>query len=240
MQRASTIYAAALVAIACTILLFGCDGTSPTLPSPDGGGDPTAVVIGPLGVQTVESGQTVQLSATMQFPGGRSEDATDKVTWEWTGDPAVGSVSSSGLFTAGDECGSGTIVASYDGLQDSVEITVRVLTGLAVTPAGDREMIPGQTQQFTATATYCGESNVDAQTRQATTEDVTAEAEWSWDGPAGSGSVDEDGTFTAGTTEGEGQVSASFGGLTASSGTITVINSGDVPITISQLEGGNG
>lgn len=238
MQRAS-IYTAALVALVCSVLLYGCDGSSPTLPSPDGGGEPTAVMITPASAQTLDNGQTVAFSATLQFPGGRSEDATDRVTWHWTGDAAVGSVNEDGLFTAGDECGSGSVVASYGDLQDSVEITVRVLTGLTVTPSNALEMIPGQTQQFTATATYCGETNVDSAPQQAATEDVTDEANWSWTAAASVGSVDEDGTFTAGETEGQGQVRASFGGLTASSGTITVINSGDVPINISQREGRN-
>lgn len=239
MQRASTIYTAALSAIVCAVLLYGCDGSSPTLPSPDGDGEPTAVMITPASAQTLDNGQTVAFSATLQFPGGSSEDATDRVTWHWTGDAAVGSVNEDGLFTAGDECGSGSVVASYGDLQDSVEITVRVLTGLTVTPSNALEMIPGQTQQFTATATYCGETNVDSAPQQATTEDVTDEANWSWTAAASVGSVDEDGTFTAGETEGQGQVRASFGGLTASSGTITVINSGDVPINVSQLEGGS-
>lgn len=232
MQAASRIYTAASVAVVCAVLLYGCGGGG-------GRGNPTEVLITPGSAQVIDGGDSIQLSATVRYADGSTEDVTAQVTWQWTGDAAVGSISNAGLFTAGAECGQGTVVVSYNGLQDSMAFTVRLLTGLTVTPAGGMDLCAGATQQFTATATWCGNADGQAVPEQATTEDVTDEADWSWTGAAGTGSVDTGGTFTAGETEGQGRVRASYGGMSADSGMITVINSGDVPINISQLEGGN-
>ncbi|MEA3402519.1 MAG: hypothetical protein U9R79_14875 [Armatimonadota bacterium] len=218
--------------------MMGCQGAyAPTVPSPNEGGEPTAVSLSPSEAQVVLSGETVQFTATLSLPGDRTEDATEESEWSWTGPAAVGSINSEGLFTAGEECGEGTIVVRYaiedgeDGgvLEDTVAVRVRVITGLEVTPAGAMELCAGVTQQFQATLIYCDEDE---------TENVTEQAEWSWTGATGTGGVDASGLFTAGQTEGTGVVRASYADQTASSGTITTINSGDVPITISQSGGG--
>lgn len=120
------------------------------------------------------------------------------------------------IAIVGAGCGGGgpTIPSPDDGAD-------RVLAGLTVMPAEDMQLCLNGSCQFAAIASY-READGPATAAALTTEDVTARAKWTWTGTTGTGCI-EGGCFTAGSAEGEGRVEASYGGLTASSGTVTVV-----------------
>jgi hypothetical protein len=132
---------------------------------------------------TLQPGQTRQFSATVT---GSSNTA---VTWTATG----GTVSSGGLFTAGTTTGSNFIVTATSAADStktasaSVIIQPAPVVSVTVSPTS-ATLLPGATQQFTATVT--GSSNTA----------VT----WTATG----GNVSSSGLFTAGTTTGGFAVTA--------------------------------
>jgi len=130
---------------------------------------------------------------------------------------AVLTAAAAWVAIAGAGCGGGgPTTPAPDGGAD------RVLAGLTVTPAEDMQLCLNGSCQFAAVASYRG-ADGPATGAGLTTEDVTDRAKWTWTGPACAGCVATAGCFTAGGAEGEGRVEASYGGLTASSGTITVV-----------------
>src|SRR5208282_6926204 len=67
---------------------------------------------------------------------------------------AVATVSSTGIVTAVG-AGTTTITATLSGVSGTTTVTVPELASIAVTPANP-SVLPGGTQQFTATGTYVG------------------------------------------------------------------------------------
>ena len=152
------------------------------------------IVIAPSSVGLIVD-ETQQFTAT-------AYDAFDNplslsFTWSVTG--SIGTVTSSGLFTAGIQTGSGSVVASADGVSGSADVTVGSgpVHVIAVTPS-TLSIQCGGTQQFAAEA-YDQYGNPISGLL----------FDWSVEGPIGT--VDSSGLFTAGTSVEEGQVLASYG-----------------------------
>jgi len=112
---------------------------------------------------------TIQLTATGTYGNGShptTQNITSQVTWT-SALPAVATVSSTGLVSAGVTAGYTTITATMQGfngvISASVEVTVNACTSgcttaepyvsLAITPAADSVALPGQTGQFIALGT---------------------------------------------------------------------------------------
>ena len=125
---------------------------------------------------TVVPGATQQFTATGTFTDNSTQDITSLVTWS-ASVPAVASVSnesaSKGLATA-LTAGSTAVTATFGTISGSATLTVSqappptpTLVSIQVTPANPSVM-PGATQQFTATGTYS----------DGTTKDITTLATW--------------------------------------------------------------
>ncbi len=114
-------------------------------------------------------GQTLQYAATGTYNNGQTQNLTGSVTWS-SASTGVATISSSGLATA-SATGTTTIQAVYGSVTGSTSLTVgsvATLQSLTITPA-TMSLIPGATQQLTATALY---SNGTSQT-------VTGSVTWS-------------------------------------------------------------
>ncbi|MBT8508659.1 hypothetical protein AZH53_09605 [Methanomicrobiaceae archaeon CYW5] len=110
----------------------------------------TSIVVSPSTV-TVEIGETQQFTATGY---DQYDDAMAGIVFTWSSsDESVGSITSSGLFSA-SAAGSTTIKASSGLISDSASVTVPlpapVLTSIVVSPFTATVEI-GETRQFTAT-----------------------------------------------------------------------------------------
>ena len=157
---------------------------------------------------TVQTGQTKQFTATV---AGSSNTA---VTWTATG----GTVSNSGLFTAGSTAGNFTVTATSvaDTTKSATaQVTVQAAPTVSVQISPTSATVQtGQTKQFTATVT--GSSNTA----------VT----WTATG----GTVSNSGLFTAGSTTGNFTVTAtSVADTTKSSSAQVTVNPPAISVTIS-------
>ncbi len=140
-------------------------------------------------------------------------NTADVGTIIWSGGTGIGTIDSTGLFTA-TTVGTGTVTAMSDigGISDTsgtITVTAGVLETLTVIP-NSPFLTTDDTQQFIA-------SGVDADGNTADVGTIT------WSGGTGIGTIDSAGLFTA-TTVGEGTVTATsdIGGISDTSGTITV------------------
>src|SRR5205823_5614252 len=117
---------------------------------------------------TVGKGTTQQFTATGHYSDSTTQDLTALVTWS-SSDSTVVSIDNSGLAT-NRKFGTVTITAALGSVTNSTTLTVATitLTGIVVTPVNPSVNI-GQTQQFSATATFS----------DGTTQDITATAHWS-------------------------------------------------------------
>jgi len=151
--------------------------------------------------------------ATLDVNDGRlfTATVTDPITGgtvdtdvEWVVIPErLGTIGADGIFTASDESGSGRIAArafysDREGVGDAaVVVGTPAPTGAIVTVAPHRARFePGETGRFTAIVT------------DASGEPVEAEVEWTVM-PRMGGTIDPDGLFTAGPSDGAGRVIAS-------------------------------
>ncbi len=145
---------------------------------------------------TLQPGQTQQFTATVT---GSSNTA---VAWTATG----GTISTSGLFTAGNTAGSSFTVTATSNADSTKSASARVTVqpasvGVTISPTS-ASLQPGQTQQFSATVT--GSSN-------------TAVA-WTATG----GTISTSGLFTAGQTTGNFTVTATSSADNSKSATASV------------------
>jgi len=103
---------------------------------------------------TTPVGLGVQLSASGNFTDGTTSNLTNSVTWT-SSNPAVMTVSTSGVAT-GVSTGSATITAqSNNGLSSSVSLSVSPATLLSISLSASSTNIPaGLTQQIIATGNY--------------------------------------------------------------------------------------
>ena len=156
---------------------------------------PVSVTISPT-TASVQTGATKQFSATVANAGNNT------VNWTATG----GTVSSSGLFTAGNTAGTFTVTATS--AQDNtksdsatVTITTAAPVSVVVSPTNPTVFTNG-TQQFTATVTNAANTAV------------------TW--TATGGTVSSTGLYTAGTTTGSFSVTATSVQDTTKSGTTSI------------------
>jgi hypothetical protein len=123
---------------------------------------------------SLKRGQTQQFTALARYTDGSVQDITAAATWS-TNAPLVATVNPAGLVTAVG-AGSAIIQASYASVTGAftVNVSVPVLTGVAVTPTY-KFGAPGVPQQFTATALY--DNNFSQQ-------DITNSANWQISNPS--------------------------------------------------------
>ena len=161
----------------------------------------TAVVLTPP-TASLQFGQTQQFTAT----GLLSNGSTTSVTAAFTS--TGGTVSSGGLYTAGNSAGSFRVIATASGLADTstITITAPTLTSLSLTPA-TVTLAVGATQQFSVAGTW---SN-------GTTTPPTV----TYAGGSG-GTITAGGLYTAGSTPGTYNLIASHSGGLKDTSVVTI------------------
>ncbi len=104
---------------------------------------------------TLQTGATIQLTATGSYSDGSTADITTQAVWT-SANSAVASVDARGNVT-GVAAGSATVIATLQGVSNSATLQVtapaRTLGSIAVSPVTST-LQTGATGQFTATATY--------------------------------------------------------------------------------------
>jgi hypothetical protein len=195
------------------VLSTGCDvhGTS-------GPGSLSTLVVAP-------NPQTLVVNASQQFTAtGRDfSGAAVTVAPVWTVVAGGGSITSSGMFTAGSTPGTyaTTVKATLDGITSSATVIVIAgpLASITIAP-NPVTLSVGGTQQFTAVGKDAA-GNVVPMTP-------------SWSVVAGGGAISNAGVFTAGTTVGTfaNTVQASSGGISATA-TVNVTAGALATITVS-------
>jgi trimeric autotransporter adhesin len=144
-----TRWMAAMVLILLTLALaLGCDGffVDPVL---------TGITVGPA--VTIQTGNTVQMSAVGTYDDGSQKTLSSGVFWS-TGAESVATVSKSGMVT-GVEPGQAMITGASGTVVGSATITVTLgsLTSIKVTSQdGLNNIAYGSTEQFVATGTANG------------------------------------------------------------------------------------
>jgi hypothetical protein len=167
---------------------------------------------------------SLMVGATQQFTavGEDAKGATVTITPTWSVVAGGGTISSSGLFTAGNTPGvfTATVRATSGSINGTMSVTVTIgaATTLTLTPT-PATIAAGGTQQFTLVATDAG-GNV-----------VTVTPTWSV--AAGGGTISPTGLFTAGATPGTytNTVVANSGSLTVAS-TVTVTTGALTTVTV--------
>ena len=163
----------------------------------------SSVAVSPNSASLV-SGGTQQLSATVRDGSGNTITG-QSVAWS-SSDPTIGTVSSSGMVTAG-HAGSATITAAAGGKSGGATITVNAgaVSSVSITP-GSASVTAGATQQLSATAKDATGNVISGQTITWSTSDATIVA------------VSSSGVVT-GAHVGQATITAAAGGT---SGTATV------------------
>jgi Fe-S cluster assembly iron-binding protein IscA len=179
---------------------------------------------------SVAAGNTDQFIATGHYSDGSTQYLTSAATWNST-NTAVATISNSegarGLVT-GVAIGSTNITASMNGVTSSpvfsLTVTAVALTSITVT-APLSSVVPGSTDQFTATGHYSDGS----------TPDLTSAATWNSSNTAVATISNTVGTqgLATGVAIGSTDITASMNGVTSSADTLTVSH-GFVP-TIGSL-----
>jgi uncharacterized protein YjdB len=164
----------ALMLIGIALPLAGCNST--------GGLDSISISPNTQLQLVVGNSATIQLTATGTYGNGShptTSNITNQVTWT-SAIPAVATVSSTGLVSAGVTAGYTTITATAQGFNGvvsaSVEVTVNAGTGssepvtaLTIAPSTDTVATVGQTGQFIAIGT----------TSAGLSENLTSKVAWS-------------------------------------------------------------
>ena len=169
-QNAKIMTIIVFVGFAVSIVAGCCGGT--TEPASEEFSEPSPVLesisVIPDGV-AIGSGKSLQYNAVGEYSDGTLVNITNSVTWSSSA-IITAEVSAEGLVTAND-CGVTEIMVVLDGVIGSATLTVPsppMLQSISLSPSVS-EMIPGQTLQFIAIATYSDDS----------TRDVTSEVVWS-------------------------------------------------------------
>ena len=175
---------------------------------------------------TLAAGLTGQLAASGTYSDGTSADVTANV--QWSSDPAIATVSLTGLVTAVAP-GTVTITGTLDGQSATLSVTVTNATinagGLTIT-VPPMTLAAGQTGQLAANGSYSDGSSVD----------VTASVSWVSSDPAVA-TVDASGLVT-GVAPGTATITGTLGGQSATlSVTVSnaVLNSGGLTIATPPL-----
>jgi hypothetical protein len=132
-------------------------------------GDATSIAI-TVPSDSIDLGQTEQLTATAQYEGGSTASVTDSVAWS-SNDSSLASISSTGLVTGLQPFGTGDGITFYATLSYPSPDTTQVSTdtygvpfsvtdndplSIAVSPATSTEFPGTGGQSFTAIGTYRG------------------------------------------------------------------------------------
>src|SRR5262245_35453131 len=117
--------------ILAATLAAACSKKSTSTPTPT----VTGVVVTGNGALTSKN-QTSQLTATANLSDSTSQNVSSTATWS-SSNPAVASVSSTGLVTA-VSFGTATITASYQGAQGSLSALISLKATVMVTPTFTR------------------------------------------------------------------------------------------------------
>lgn len=160
----------------------------------------TSIAVSPT-TASVAAGNTQQFTATATYSDGSTGSVSATVSWT-VANKATATINSTGLAT-GVAPGTTTIIASLNGVNGTASLTVtaKILTAINVSPA--TPSIPaGDTQQFTATATYSDGS----------TANVSATAGWT----VANGAIAKISSagLATGIAQGSTTVTASLSGMT--------------------------
>jgi hypothetical protein len=144
----------------------------------------------------LQPGQTQQFTVSAWNDNGNEVPLPEPVTWTAAG----GTITTEGVYTAGDTPGNFTATVSSNGISASTQITIipDPATELRTSPASV-ELQPGQTQQFTVSAWNDNGNEVPLP------EPVT----WTATG----GTITTEGVYTAGDNLGEYTVTALLGNI---------------------------
>lgn len=168
---------------------------------------------------SVTVGGTQQFTATGTYSDGTTKPITSSVTWT-TASSSIATISSAGVAT-GVAAGTTTVTASQNGVNGTASITVNapVISTIAITPS-TASLNVGNTQQFTATATYSNSPNGN----------VTSSVTWA-SSSTSVATISSSGLLT-GVSAGSTSITASLNGVTSNTAkvTITVISSSGVDI----------
>lgn len=113
---------------------------------------PTAIKVMPS-TASIAAGSTQQFSATASYSDGSTANVTNVVAWT-SGNASVATINPSGLAKAISQ-GSTAITASLNGINGtaSLAVSAKTVTSITISPA-NASIAAGDTQQFTAIATY--------------------------------------------------------------------------------------
>jgi hypothetical protein len=170
---------------------------------------------------SVQTGATQQFSATGKDQFGQPLSPQPTFAWAASGG---GSISSSGLFTAGSTGGGPfTITASTGGVSGTASVTVTtppVLTSITVSPAS-ATVQTGATQQYMATG------------RDQSGQPLSSQPSFTWS-VSGGGSIGPSGLFTAGSSAGGPfTVTATSGSVHGNASVTVTAPSQDFTISVS-------
>ncbi len=171
---------------------------------------------------TVNTLGTLQFTATGTYTDATTSNLTTQVTWSSSNNLGA-TINSSGVVT-GIVPGTEVITAALNGLTGTANLLVSLtqqtptLQSIAVTPAS-ASVIPGGTQQYTATGSYS----------DASTQNITSSVTWASNN--GSATINASGLAT-GISVGSATITAGSGGVTSNNATLTV---NPAPVVLTSL-----
>ena len=178
----------------------------------------TTISVSP-GSASVQTGGTKQFTATGLDQFGSPMSPQPSFTWSVTG---VGSVDSTGLFSAGSTAGSSTVKAASGSVSGTASVTVTaapVLTTITVSP-NSASVQTGTTKQFAATGSdQFGNP-------------MSPQPTFTWT-VTGVGSVDSTGLFSAGSTAGPSTVKAASGSVSGTASVTVTAPTPDFSLSVS-------
>ena len=196
-----------LLVLAALVVALGCGQFFPSSTSI------TALAVAPTNA-TLAPGVTQQYSATATYGNNTTGDVSSQVTWSTT-PTNIATVNSTGLVT-GVSLGTATVRAQSGSVIASTGLTVatKQISSIAIAPLTQNLNVSSAngptTVQFTATATY----------KDGSMGDVTAVSTWNAV-PSTAVSISSTGLATA-VAVGTSTITATSGGVTSNSATITV------------------
>ena len=119
----------------------------------------TSIAVTPVNAG-VDAGKTQQYTATATYTSGKTLDISSSAEWS-SSDTIIATIAPGGL-ASGMTPGTANITAKYGGITSSAAVlTVNdAINSIMVTP-GSANIYPGQTQPYTATATYTSGKTLD-------------------------------------------------------------------------------
>jgi hypothetical protein len=174
-----------------------------------------SIAVTPTSPGVLAVGAAQMFNAVGTFTDGSSRDISGSVTW--VSDNAGIATASPGFnglafFGAANGVANGTahITATMSGISsNSVSLTIKTLSSIAVSPAVPSILVVGNIQHFTATGTFTDGS----------TADITPQVTWVSDN---TGVAEIDPTGVGGLQAGTANITATFSKITSSAVTLTV------------------